>query len=164
MDKRVLYYIASFNKIVANLEIFLILNVFSVSCKINQSIVKIHISYQCEMCFQREEKNTQTGIGRGAISRSFRYTSALHWIIVKYYLSATVIVSERGYIFCRNVLKRSGCSAISYIFLCVSTIIIINNNNNNNNNNYNGNFIILKQYYIYNYTPLYLKVTIMVHN
>ena len=35
------------------------------------------------------------------------------------------------------------------------------NNNNNNNNNNNGNFIILKQYYIYNYTPLYLKV---VHN
>ena len=28
-------------------------------------------------------------------------------------------------------------------------------------NNNNGNFIILKQYYIYNYTPLYLKV---VHN
>ena len=36
-----------------------------------------------------------------------------------------------------------------------------NNNNNNSNNNDNENFIIFKQYYIYNYTPLYLKI---VHN
>ena len=36
-----------------------------------------------------------------------------------------------------------------------------NNNNNNNNNDDNGHFIIFKQYYIYNYTPHYLKV---VHN
>ena len=38
-----------------------------------------------------------------------------------------------------------------------------NNNNYNNNNNNSNNYtdedsIILKQYYIYNYTPLYLKV------
>ena len=39
--------------------------------------------------------------------------------------------------------------------------LTLNNNNNNDNNSNNENFIILKQYYIYNYTPLYLKV---VHN
>ena len=40
--------------------------------------------------------------------------------------------------------------------------MIINNDNdsnsNYNNNNNDGNFIIYKQYYIYNYTPHYLKV------
>ena len=33
-----------------------------------------------------------------------------------------------------------------------------NYNNNNKNNNNNGNFVIYKQYYIYNYTPHYLTV------
>ena len=60
------------------------------------------------------------------------------------------------------MIKRELCTETSTRH-CSTTTNENNNNNNNNNNKENNkeNFIIFKEYYIYNYTPLYLKV---VHN
>ena len=48
------------------------------------------------------------------------------------------------------------------LYTFVVELSIRNNNKDNNSNDYSNsndeNFIILKQYYMYNYTPLYLKV------